>query len=1040
MKKFIAGFTALMCIIANYTSMPVVHNFNEYALTTNAETTDSGTTTALTAGKFADKYLYKYADTSLYLHTLQQVTMKKTVEGEKIDISTWEDNGYTYGVFKVTVTDISSGKKTAVNTEYHVGLIGVPDTELNVKQLSVKVPSDVSVYVTETLKSSLKSTTTATVLGSKAFSGSYLKTVDLTGVQYIGDSAFSKCAYITEITLPESVLYVGDSAFANSGLKTLTVNCEMVNIPDSLCSGTKVTKVDFKFPQYIRAVGDSAFKGTPIDQTFFDMWDSSAESVVVNDSAFEGCKNITLLNIPDNVKGLGKSVFKDCSNLTAIKFGSGVEYADTNCFKGCIALDTIKFNQTMTSLGGGVFSDCTSLVEVKDMPNSLKDWVAVTSSTGYGFGNSMFAGCTALKSVELPIYITQIPESVFAGCTALNAVYNADNITAVGESAFKGCTSLLEVVFPKVNIIKDNAFSGCSAMKTFEVGTCREVGKSALEGCSSLKKIDLQSGEYGDYVFKNCTAAETIVIYGGMEKTPVGMFSGCEKLIRVMGDFSKVAIVSESTFANCKALTQLSLPSVVIIEDAAFSGCESLKSISDGDIKAEDFGAKSFYGCKSLTQRVNTSASTIGASAFEASGITELYIDGTVGNTIVIGAKAFTKCPNLKIAEIDAATDIKYSVGAGVFEGCTALTSAVYTGPVIADSMFSGCTVLEKVNTFGTAIEDDAFKGCSVLKSVQDMSGAPMVATSIGDSAFAGCEALVDVHANRTTVFTGSSQYTGCSTIKTAPVNTLTKGMFSGCTSLESVGCLETITDIPAECFMGCKSLTTDKLNALTVGTKAFYGSGIKGVTLEAAESIGASAFALCPELSAVNVNATTIGDSAFAGSEFIEEATICASTIGDKAFQGCASLRNLLLQETEARVLKSIGSHAFADCNVLLEAIVQGNPTISNKAFGYVNNKVVADFMLVGAVDSGVEKYAANNDITFCDITKYSEADRNQGRNTPGDVDGNGLITVVDAVKLQSWLLGRDTPGIVGPNMDLNADGSVNVFDMIKLRQKLIN
>ena len=179
MKKFIAGFTALMCIIANYTSMPVVHNFNEYALTTNAETTDSGTTTALTAGKFADKYLYKYADTSLYLHTLQQVTMKKTVEGEKVDISTWEDNGYTYGVFKVTVTDTSSGKKTAVNTEYHVGLIGVPDTELNVKQLSVKVPSDVSVYVTETLKSSLKSTTTATVLGSKAFSGSYLKTVDL---------------------------------------------------------------------------------------------------------------------------------------------------------------------------------------------------------------------------------------------------------------------------------------------------------------------------------------------------------------------------------------------------------------------------------------------------------------------------------------------------------------------------------------------------------------------------------------------------------------------------------------------------------------------------------------------------------------------------------------------------------------------------------------------------------------------------------------------------------------------------------------------
>lgn len=1049
MKKLIATLTAIVCLTANMGIMQTTDSMTaSMPITAYAAEGDASEDILLQAGKNASAYNYAYADTEIYQHATSQLTMKKTVGEEKVDISTWEDaDGFTYGIFKTTVTDISGATKVVVNTDYRVGLVGMSDTTLNVPVLSVEVPADVTEYLSTELQVSLTDSSKVTVIGSGTFSGSYLKTIDLTDMVYIGDSAFAKCSYITEVTIPDTVKYVGDSAFSGSGLKTLNVECEMVNIPDSLCASTQLTKINFQYPEYIKYVGSGAFKSSPIDMSFFEMWEGinldEYESVIIGSSAFDSCANMTEVVIPGNVIGLDKGAFKSCTNMTSLVFGDNVLYADANCFASCTSLSTIDFNDKIYSLGGGVFSSCTSLVTVEQMPNTLKDWVAVTSSTGYGFGNAMFSGCTSLKSVELPTSITQIPDSVFAGCTALNYVYNSDNITSIGESAFKGCTNLLEAVFPNVSVIEASAFQNCSKLKTFTVGTCTSVGDYALSGCSSLTAIELLADTYGTSVFKDCTSAVTITFNGDtMQKTPDAMFSGCTKLTTLDGEFPMVTIVSPNTFANCSSLKAVNLPEVVIIEDNAFTGCTSLEQICSGDITAEDFGSKCFYNCTNLKQRVNSAASTIGASAFQLSGITELYLDDTVGTTMVIGAKAFAQCPNLKIAEINAPESIKYSIGSNIFEGCTALENAVYSGPIIVDSMYKGCTALADMKSACTTLEDDAFNGCASLKYVDTMQGGGTLTqmASIGDSVFLGCTSLVYANSGTTTVFTGGNQYENCTSLVSADVSSLTEGMFKGCTSLTEVDYLSSAIDIPAECFMNCTSLATvDISDVLTIGNKSFYGAGITELVLDNAETIGTSAFAACPDLKTVNINVNTIGASAFADSQFIEEAVICASTIGDKAFQNCASLRRLTLQTSTSRTLESIGTRAFDNCSVLLEAIVMGNPEIGTKAFGYVNNKVVTDYLLVGEADSTVYDYAVANEIAFCDVNDFDMSQREEGRNTPGDVDGNGLITVVDAVKLQGWLLGRDTPGVVGANMDLNKDNYVDVFDMILLRDKLV-
>lgn len=1045
MKKVLAALVAFVCVTGNMGILPE----STYKVITPT------VMTAVAAeekdffelpGRYAESYIYTYADTNVHSHSLSQVTLKETSgDGNSVDYSTWEDSsGNVYGVYEIKVTDKSGEKETLVATEYAVALVGIASTTLDVDlTTSITVPDKVISLLADSKGGVITDTSHCTVVGKGAVSGSYLKTINLEGVEYISDGAFQKCSYITEITIPASVKYVGANAFSNSGLKTLTVNNEMPVIPSGLCSGTKLTEITFAKPHLIRYIGKSAFASTPVDKTIFADWYgtdvSDYELLGIADSAYSGCSSLTEINISDNILRLGIGAFSGCTSVTDLVFGKNVLVADKNCFSGCSSLKNITFNDVLQSLGGGVFSKCTSLVSVPQMPNTLTDWVVIEGNTGRGFGNAMFSGCTSLKSVELPTSITQIPDSVFAGCTALNYVYNSDNITSIGESAFKGCTNLLEAVFPNVSVIEASAFSGCSSMKTFEVAKCTEVGDSALSGCSALTKITLIADVYGTSVFQNCTGATKITFNGaGMEKTPNNLFNGCTSLVTVDGDLSNVTIISTGTFAGCAALKTLDLPKLVIIESNAFKGCTSLTRICQGDIVAEDFGSSCFYGCTSLEQAVNSTASTIGSSAFQQSGITNLTLSGTVGTTMVLGSSSFANCENLKSVIIDADPAIKYSVGDSVFANCPELTSVKYSGNTIVDSMFSNCTNLATVQSDCTIIEDGAFKNCSALKSIKNTSGGYTEMTTIAGNAFTGCSSLVTTHAGAATAFTGKSQYENCTSLTEVNVSTLTQGMFTGCTGIAKAN-INGVIDIPASAFKNCSSLVDiDLTKVLTVGSSAFAGTGIKNLVIDNATEIDASAFVDCANLQTIDVAAATISDSAFAGCQFLETATVCAGTIGSKAFSNCGSLRRVNLQNSTGTTLADIGSSAFENCSVLFEIVVPGNPTMGRGSVGYVSGKVNPDFVLVGETGSTVEEYATKYGITFCDVNSFDLSEREQSRKTPGDVDGNGLVSVVDAVKLQSWLLAKDTPGIIGANMDLNGDSVVDALDMVSMRSKL--
>ena len=1151
MKKVLAAVLAIICVAGSMNCLPQNTDYSGSTSVITADAAEKTEEVTILAGKNAEKYKYTMADEQLYTTSLKETKLN------------WVDanNGNTYAAYTLTITD-NTDKAKLVDT-YVIGLKSLKSTNLDVK-MSDKVDycSDIEKALSDTknfkegdpaieaIKALFDSKThqaTVKYIADNACKESYLKTIDLSGIEYIGAGAFDGCRYITDITIPATVKYVGKGAFQNSGIKKLSVLNEMINIPDSFCSSTNLTDVTFAHPDYIRSIGVSAFASTPLSTPIFSTWGEAKgyEDLRICDKAFQNCTSIKNCEFSDNVTVAGKNSFDGCSSLLTLKVGKNTYGLDQYAFQNCTSLNSITFNDKLIGLGGGCFQGCTALKSVSGIPGTLEDWVDIDSSGGIGMGEGVFASCTSLIDVVLPTSITRIPPKTFSGCTKLTtikyglpgaaATESADTIKVIGDeafnnclalpkaeynnvtkigtkafagsgiksasfpaatnisctaatteeksddskgsSAFEGCTKLESVSIPKSQFIRKTSFKGCTALTEFKAGKCKLVEDNAMEGCSAIVDITLLSDQYGGdltanndpnktnsshgYVFKDCTSAKKITIAGEDKvKLSAGLFSGCTALESVGGDISSVSVIGKECFNGCTNLKKLNLPALRIIEDSGFMNCTALKSISDSGvaINAEDYGKKCFMNCSALSIDVEGIISTIGESAFQNSGVTNVSIDGMVGGTVVIGSNAFADCANLKNATILSPGAYKFNVGSQVFKNCPVLEKAVYEGPIITKSMFQSCPLLKEVGTTADIFYESAFADCTSLVSVKDKeTGYPVIAKEIDGGVFKNCAALTNSSSNLDTVFKGIGQYVGCTSLEAATVSTLTKGMFQNCSSLNDVVIADSVVEVPELAFQNCTSLSDfDFSNIQNINSKAFDNSGFVNLELSGvkvgtnafsncqnlktvklkAETLSSSAFANCPVLKTVDVDVPVIGSSVFSGCAALETATIKTGEIGKTVFKGDSALNNVTINPNNEYTLGVIYDQAFGDCAELKSLTVLGNPVMKYKAVGFLGSNVNSNFTLMGNAGSTVQEYANTNKVKFKAVG--SNIEPTTGEEVPsteaptsgtdlkkGDANGDGSVDMSDVVMVMQACLNPKKYGTSGTSEDrITADG----------------
>ena len=332
----------------------------------------------------------------------------------------------------------------------------------------------------------------------------------------------------------------------------------------------------------------------------FKVGDITYTVTSIDESAFDGCSNITQITIPNTVTTIKRRAFSGCDGLTSVSFPSSVQTIGDESFNGCDNLEEIVIQSPVISIGQNSFSVCPKLATV------------VIQATDICFGDNTFYNCTALETVTFPNHITNIlcGGNVFNNCP-FEKTTNVDdyryleldgnpycvlvsvpsNITsldinsnckAIGGSACRLKNSLITVSIPAgVTSIGDYAFNSCSKLTTVTIaGTVRTIGKQAFARCGNLTTLNILDGvesigkgvgSIGKEAFYYCENLTSVVIPGSVKDIGQSAFCYCYGITSVT--FSEgVENIDYDSFGGCK-LTSIVIPnSIKKLEVRSFWG------------------------------------------------------------------------------------------------------------------------------------------------------------------------------------------------------------------------------------------------------------------------------------------------------------------------------------------------------------------------------------------------------------------------------------------------------------------------------------
>lgn len=187
--------------------------------------------------------------------------------------------------------------------------------------------------------------------------------------------------------------------------------------------------------------------------------------VKVGDFAFNGCKQLKKINLPNNLKELGVGAFYQCTQLSAISdkgfvLPSGITEIPSHCFEYCFQFKKLTIPANVQKIASSAFC-CSALEDIVFEKGNLKE-----------LGNMAFA-MTPIKNIVLPGTIETIDSYVFMDCKGLETVTFEDNgsLKTVEQKIFEGCSSLTKVYVPAGTKIQEYCNNDSSLKNKYCVRT-----------------------------------------------------------------------------------------------------------------------------------------------------------------------------------------------------------------------------------------------------------------------------------------------------------------------------------------------------------------------------------------------------------------------------------------------------------------------------------------------------------------------------------------------------------------------------------------
>ena len=244
----------------------------------------------------------------------------------------------------------------------------------------------------------------------------------------------------------------------------------------------------------------------------------------IGEFAFAGASYLKNLVLPNTLTEIQKYAFDDCSSLEIVYIPTSLKKIEEGAFGGTTKTKEIHieglrawFNVELESGNSSPFCGGADLYINGELIEHLEIPSYISEIPQYAFFD-----CGSLKSVVVPGSIRKISKCTFYGCKSLEKVALESGVESIQGSAFYGCVSLKEIDIPNtVTYIDGDAFTDCTSLENIILpNKLRSINDSLFDGCTSLKSITIPASvkEIGFNAFLFCESLEEINYLGSVEE------------------------------------------------------------------------------------------------------------------------------------------------------------------------------------------------------------------------------------------------------------------------------------------------------------------------------------------------------------------------------------------------------------------------------------------------------------------------------------------------------------------------------------------
>jgi hypothetical protein len=790
-------------------------------------------------------------------------------------------------------------------------------------------------------------------------------------VTNIGYGAFYYCAYLTDVTIPASVISISPSAFTDCSLTSITIGTNVTSIGRGGFFDCN-SLISVKIPASVTNLDEFAF-GPCASLTAIDVDTNNPAYCGVAGVLFNKSKTTLVqfpaglagsYTIPNGVTNIGDGAFYVCDGLTNVTAPASITRIGEQGFAFCYALTGLCLPGNAPSLGWDAFY-VTPVTIYYLPPPSTTGWVGST----YG-GRPLVPAYPQISAAPQnrtdSVDSTATFSVTVTGAAQLTYQWSKDGTNLVDTGSISGAASSTLTI----NNVQTNNAGAYAVLVTNFFGNA---------STGAVLTVTLSS-PVADFVYYTNNGSITISGYNG---------PGGAVIIPDSIGVLRVTSVASYAFNSKSSLTRVTIPSsVTSIAAYAFYYCSGLTNVIIGS-SVTNLGSPVFSSCASLSAITVDEGNPVYASEagilFDKSLTTLIqYPMGRAGSYAIsnrvtaLGNGAFSSCAGLTGVTIPSTIN---NLSDSAFENCTSLTNVIIPGSV-------------------TNIGSMAFSSCSSLTGIT----IPNSVRSIGDSAFNYCPNLAGV-------------------IIPAGVLSIGNNAFNGCGSLTSVLIPDSVTSIGLNAFGNCTGLT-----AINVDTNNPAYSSSMGILLNKNQTT----LILCPVgktgTYAISNSCTSIADNAFAGCGGLTQITIpdSVTNLGMWAFSGCSGLTSIRIPNNLTGIgmgifencmnltsvtlpdnLTSIGNMMFSSCSSLTNITIPASVTsLGFDAFGSCTSLKAVYFL--GNAPSGGGVFWGDNAAT----AYYLAGTTGWGSYIGGWSPGPGMGSIPTALWSPSTPLGMQLPG----------------------------